>query len=101
MATCRICSSDPKKRKAVDTALLNGQQQAAVAARSGFSRWQVRRHRRHLSEALAAGAKDTGELNYGRSLIEQIEAICWQTAKLEATAAVRLPLSAKRSAPLN
>jgi hypothetical protein len=84
MALCRICaSSDPKRRKAVDAALISSSApKAEIARRTGYSRFQLIRHEKHLQRALAAGAKDAGELEYGHDLLAQIRELIARTFQI-------------------
>ena len=71
---CSICVH--KKRKEIDAAILEGNDQRTVAKRFSVSEWSVGRHRRggHI-EAAIIRASQMSEIYLGDSLVDQLRSL--------------------------
>ena len=82
MPKCKSCSS--RHQRAIDAAILAGTSLRAIGRKFGVSYDSVRRHSQHMQRALQAGAKDADELQYGRTLLEQLAGIKSDLARIQA-----------------
>jgi hypothetical protein len=106
--SCSVCGH--AKLLAIDRRILAGDQLKAIASRfQGCSADALARHRKHLRVAIARAARPHEDASYGQNLLDQVQAIQNDIARLQveleqsgdrrgALAAIKTKLDALRTA---